>query len=101
MKECCYLGRMISLQGYKTDAKCHRKIKRRTAIRNILNFSKRELPRSKLNRILKKRMIKQRCGVLCYMVQSRGSWNKRIQNDLKLLKFYRREEYRKTAGQNI
>jgi Reverse transcriptase (RNA-dependent DNA polymerase) len=53
LKEFCYLGSMIT-----TDAKCHREIKRRIALGKEAFTKRRELLRGKINRNLKKRMIK-------------------------------------------
>src|SRR5688572_9052884 len=53
VKEFCYLGSLIT-----TDAKCHKEIRRRIAIGKEAFTKRRELLRGKLNRNLKKRMIK-------------------------------------------
>ena len=53
VKEFCYLGSMI-----RTGAKCDRDIKRRIAIGKEAFLKRRELLRVKVNRTLKKRMIK-------------------------------------------
>ena len=53
VKEFCYLGSSIT-----TDAKCHREIRRRIAMGKEAFTKRAELLRGKLNRNLKKRMIK-------------------------------------------
>ena len=49
----CYLGSMIT-----TDAKCHVEIKRRIAMGKDAFYKRKELMRGKLNKNLKKRIIK-------------------------------------------
>src|SRR6218665_4160823 len=49
----CYLGSMIT-----SDAKCHVEIRRRTAMGKDAFYKRKELLRGKLNKNLKKRIIK-------------------------------------------
>ena len=70
----CYLGSMIT-----TDARCHVEIKRRIAMGKDAFYKRKELMRGKLNKNLKKRIIKSMIwSMLLYGSETWTLWKEDI-----------------------